>query len=543
MLVMIPKMQMIMKSRRGRGWLIAVSLLFGLLNASGQWLYHMDHLPVSLIAGLEFGLQALIGAVLFFVTALVLLALLPLVYRSAKGGGKLFWPAFGIILLGWLPWIVSYYPCSADWDVYSPVMQYLGQMERTNGFPWFYSTVVGSLYSLGQALGDINLGLFLHILIRAPIMAAIYAYLVQKMQKCGIRKGILWAVILFYALVPVWGAYAKHGFKDTIHTALFCWYITWTIESVEKIRKGEDVREAFAFYAASSLVASLFRNNCIYIVIPVTVLILIAFFRQSAYRKQRLGLIALCLSGILVYGGYQVFTAKVEHVGSAGMGSALSVPLQQTARTARDDGDQITEAEREVIARVLDYDRLAEKYNPILSDPVKDMFHGGENGKEYLLTWAGMGLKHPRAYLEAAIAQGYGYYAFTPDQPEHAGNWNCGMTIFDWVEDPRFTDEETGHYVTGTEGVRKVLDDWAKVWHKLPVLGTLDDPPLYTWFIVCIGVLLIWRKQRIRLIPVFACLLTVLFCCASPVNDCFRYFAPVAASAPACLLLVRDEQA
>ena len=33
-------------------------------------------------------------------------------------------------------------------------------------------------------------------------------------------------------------------------------------------------------------------------------------------------------------------------------------------------------------------------------------------------------------------------------------------------------------------------------------------------------------------------LLTVAFCCGSPVNDCFRYFAPVAAAFPALLLMM-----
>ena len=524
---------------RNRCWLAAVSLVFGLLNAGGQLMYYTDHLSGT-VAGNFTGV--LTSSVIFFATALLLLTRLPMVFHdSAYAVRGVFCTAFLVIMLGWLPWIISYYPCSADYDVYVPIMQYMNRMDRSNNFPWFYSTVVGYCYSLGLSMGDLNLGLFLHIGIRAPIMAAIYAFLAQRLWKAGARKSIVWGVILLYALVPVWGAYSKHGFKDVEHAAFFCWYILWTIDVVKQIRKGDTSIKAFVFYSVSALSASLFRNNCIYLVIPVTLLLDIAVCRQQAMKKHRLRVIALSLAGILVYGGYQVYISRVEQVAGGGLGSAMTIPLQQTARTVRDHGEQITEDEKAAISKVLDYDQLGARYNPILSDPIKDSLHDGkENGIEYLITWAQMAIKHPKAYLEAAIAQSYGYYAFTPDQEEHAGNWNSGMTIFDWVKDPRFAPEDTGDYIAAMEDIRIFLNNWAKIWHALPVLGLLDDLPLYTWFIVCIGLLMIWRRKWINLIPVAACLLAVLFCCGSPVNDCFRYFAPVAAAAPALFLLCKD---
>ena len=531
-----------LESRRNLLLLGGVSLAFGLLNAAGQAMYYNDHLQLSVLGSLSDGLYA---SVLFFAAVLLLLTGLPWVFRSSAPSGRgVFWAAFGLILLGWLPWIISYYPCSADYDVYKPIMQYLNQIDRTDSFPWFYSTVVGSCYSLGLSLGDRNLGLFLHIALRTPVMAAIYAAVAQRLWRAGARKGVVWGVVLLYALVPVWGAYAKHGFKDVDHAAFFCWYILCTIEAVEQIRKGNPRVKTFALYAVSSLLASLFRNNCIYLVVPVTLLMAIALCRRPAPAKRRLALIALSMAGILAYGGYQVYTARVEHVASGGMGSALTIPFQQTARTVRDEGESVTEKEQALISSILDYDNLPELYDPILSDPVKDTFHDGKTyGKDYLLTWARMALKHPQAYLEAAVAQSYGYYAFTPDQAEHAGNENSGMTIFDWVKDARFSPELTGDYVAAMESVRIFLDNWAKTWHNLPVLGVLDELPLYTWFIVCVGLLMVWRRKWIRLIPVCALLLAVLFCCGSPVNDCFRYFAPVAAAAPACLLLCREDDA
>jgi hypothetical protein len=233
------------------------------------------------------------------------------------------------------------------------------------------------------------------------------------------------------------------------------------------------------------------------------------------------------------------YIVNVAHVSAEATADVLTIPIQQTARTVRDHADEITAEEREVINSVLDYDTMAKSYDPLISDPVKTTSHFRDGGvMNYARVWLGMFFKYPISYLEAAIGQSYGYYAFTPDQALHAGNWNCGMTIFNWVKDPRFSADFTCDYVDALENVRVFLDDWAKLWHQLPLLGLTDMKAVYTWLIVLVGLAMIRKKRRLALIPVFACILNILLCCASPVNDCFRYFCPIAAAAPALLLLI-----
>lgn len=41
-------------------------------------------------------------------------------------------------------------------------------------------------------------------------------------------------------------------------------------------------------------------------------------------------------------------------------------------------------------------------------------------------------------------------------------------------------------------------------------------------------------------IPILALMIAILTCIASPVNGTFRYFAPIAASTPLLLLLIRS---
>ena len=42
----------------------------------------------------------------------------------------------------------------------------------------------------------------------------------------------------------------------------------------------------------------------------------------------------------------------------------------------------------------------------------------------------------------------------------------------------------------------------------------------------------------LRLLPLVAMGILILTCIASPVNDCFRYYAPIAASFPASVVLL-----
>lgn len=149
--------------------------------------------------------------------------------------------------------------------------------------------------------------------------------------------------------------------------------------------------------------------------------------------------------------------------------------------------------------------------------------------------------RYPLTYIEAGIGQSYGYYSFTPNLPEKSGNWNSGMTIFDWIGCNSGYDENFDfHYIDRMDNLRQILHAWAKVWDKIPLLCLTDICAFYTWEIVLLFLYLLLNKQFIRMIPFVAVGFMILTCIASPVNNCFRYFAPVAASFPALFLVLEN---
>lgn len=115
------------------------------------------------------------------------------------------------------------------------------------------------------------------------------------------------------------------------------------------------------------------------------------------------------------------------------------------------------------------------------------------------------------------------------------------MAIFNWVEDPRFSEWSHCHYSDRFAGARRILDNWPELWHQIPVLNLTDTKPLYTWTVLLLAYLLLKRKEYWKLLPVCAWLMLVLGFTVSPVNDCFRYFSLAAAAFPALLPLLKKE--
>lgn len=555
--------------------LIILSLVFGAANVAGLCMYNMDALPVSVgKAWMVMAVLFTVGwAIAFYVAAYWFLWLLEHKLcvlssdrekeqwdgsvseseaRSAKNGAgarggwkrlaavldcHIGLAAFFVILLCWLPWIILYYPASMDNDVYWMLASFLGDIPKTNHHPWFASCVLGVFYKLGVRLGSENLGIFLFVLVRDILIAAIYAGCVRLLKKSGVRRAVCVIALLFYAVTPVWGAYAKHAFKDTFSAALFCLYIVSMIVLIRKVRRAQASTLDFLGYGIIALLTSLFRNNCIYSVFPITLLLLVWLLKKRE-RWYRLLLVFVCLCMYFVYNQY-IF--NVAGVSKGDLSESMSIMLQQTARTIKYRGDEISEEERETINGYLIYDELAEVYDPILSDPIKSRLQSDqEDGAtvNYLTTWAKMFFEYPVTYLEAFVGQSYGYYAFTPKHEYWEGNWNANMTIFDWIGSNGWDYGYNFYYAGDWESARQVLDKWADVWQEIPVLNLTNTIAFYTWSIVLIGYYIRKKKRFGDLLPILALLVMVLTCMASPVNDCFRYYAPVAASAPALLALL-----
>ncbi len=527
----------------GNPLIVFMAVVFGILQVSGLMMRELDDIPsFSGIWQLSGSALLVLGwAFLFYLAAVAGLMRLD---RTPSGPEEepqrgYVWKVFFLILLFWSVWIIAYYPASMDNDVFNQLRSWL--YDHNDHHPWFTTVLLGLCYDFGKAHFSENAGIFLYILLRDLFIAFVFAKIVDTMRRSGISKALCRGTAFFYAATPFFGAYAKHAFKDTL--SMGC-YAAWLLTLFLLIRdfcgnpdrKMKTAAPAAALHGAAALLTCLTRHNFIYVTVPVEI-IAAAVFMTGRRRKEAM----LLLLSVAMLFGYRFALNRLE-IRSGSPMEALSIPLQQIARVYRDDRDALSIEDTDMLAGVFDMDKIA-GYDPSVSDPVKSGLRPGISLREAAPVlgkiWLRFLGRFPVTYWEAAVGQSYGYYAFTPRLPERSGNWNSGMTVFDWIGcNGDFDEQFDFHYIDGLHGVRSVLHAWVKVWDKIPLLSFTDVCALYTWLTVLCGVYLLLHRKYLYLLPVLSMLLLAGTCAASPVNDCFRYFCPVAAAFPVlpCIL-------
>lgn len=540
--------------------LVLLSVLFGLVNVMGMCVSYTGALPTGLGRFFTaYCVLPVIGWALVFQIAgrLLYLALDLLSGRRdlkvrwthrvpafaqkvwTLYRGHVFWFSFVLILIGWLPWMLIYYPGSLDNDVAYQLDTVLGILPKSNHHPWLASNILVFCFRLGRKFVSENFGIFLFIAVRNLAMALMYACGIAWLDRRLGRPKLSLAAICFYGFLPVWGAYSKHAFKDTLGIGLFAFFVLLTVMTVEELGQKRVRYRTILLLGLFGSFASLIRNNFIYCVLPTLLVIgLILLSRMRAWRQTLVLLLAI--SSFFLYSQY---IYRVEGVAKSEGGEALSAFLQMEARTIINHKDQLTEEERGWIDTFMD-PSVYEKgtYNPLISDPIKDRLRWQNPGanKAFLKLWISLGRKYPMEYLAAFVAQSNGYYAFTPRLAVDAGNMNANLTIFGWIgADYPFWGIYDIHYLKHTGTLRNILDRYARAADQLPLVALLDQLAFYTWFYILFLGYLLKKKMWLAVVPLIPVALLIMTCMISPVNDCFRYMAGAVAASPLVLSLLR----
>lgn len=451
---------------------------------------------------------------------------------------------FMVILSFWLIWIIAYYPATVDYDTEMQLCSYLGFWPASNHHPWFSSCVIGALFDFGRNAIDDNFGMFLYIILRAICMALIYSRCVLLLKKAEIRNPIVITILLFYAVTPVWGAYAKQPFKDTFAAALFCWYIIQTVILVKTIVQNNTPNTTSCLlYSLSGVLAALFRHNYFHVMLLTSIVIICSLCKRKIHWKY----MVYIFSGIIIYAGYNYYIVTYGGVQAAMAREAFSLPFQQTARTVKFHRNEMRKEEKESINRLLDFNSIGKVYDPVISDPVKNTAKTTATKKDtitYFKTWFSQLFQYPGSYIEATIAGTYGYYVFTKDGYPSGGLGNCGMVILNSINKDikaGFDKYFNFNYYDSFKNLRTNLKMFADKWHQTPIINITDMIPLYTWMLILIITYTFVYKKGPLMIPALAVALAILTCIASPVNGSFRYFAGIAAAMPILLLTLKDE--
>ena len=194
------------------------------------------------------------------------------------------------------------------------------------------------------------------------------------------------------------------------------------------------------------------------------------------------------------------------------------------------EGRTLTQEQIDLLNRTVDYDSIADYYQPELSDPVKALIQYGHpeyleaHKGAYLQLWIQLGLRYPLDYWNAFVDQTRGYWY--PGEP--------GLTVNESIS-PNDVGL-TGQSVLSGTPAWKVVEILNKLYTIFPLYGLLYSIGAFTWAAVfwCANCALNGRKRNFLLfIPFFALILTL--CLATPVAADLRYAYPLILSMPLLL--------
>ena len=514
---------------------IVFGLLFGLLNALMNHLFAYDQWD-ALLSPLPLFIL-LVRGVLQGLPMICLLSLIDGVLHSPFGNSFQLWKGFYkhsllyymlIMIVGWLPYLIVFFPGSLSWDFAEMGAQFFGLRPMNNWHPVFATWLFGSCIWLGRLFSSDTLGVFLFIAMQTLVLAYALASTVQFIQKRSTTFGII--TLLFFTLCPLFGGYAQLVCKDTLYSAFI---LLFTLECT-KILLGDykNIWHSSLRLCVWALMACLLRSNGLYVILPMAILFCLFGVKRTT-RIACCTTLTVALSLVFTFNNWLIPSLGIPDATSSGI---YSVCFQQTARVLRDHPESISSENYVEIDRVLEANKIGELYEPWISDPVKFTFRyfgkGADIEKEMLAnykeTWLDMMGQYPLDYAESFFASNMSYYTFLPKFEGETFHQQAGNRfIFESHtigEDPLHVHAKQ---VPQWGKLREYLAMFARGWRHIPILSLFYVCALYVWLLVGVAISILRQKRYQILLLYIPALLSLGVCMLSPVNDCIRYFLPI----------------
>ena len=434
--------------------------------------------------------------------------------------------SFITILICWSIYVIAFYPIILSPDPSFQIKQFFNVRTKyadyailldnnvflTNHHPVFHTMILGYSLKLGRFLLNDNFGLFIYSLTQLLFLAFTLSLTIKYLNENNVNKKIVFIVLLLYCFIPMFPLYAMSGVKDTYYTCFIILYVMKLDKIIrskqEKLSYKEMIQLLLIMFAVC-----LFRNNGIYVLILSFPLILI-------YSKKYFQTLLVIFIGVLAfYGTYTKVLLPSLKITDGSIRETLSIPFQHTARYVKYYNKDLSKNDIKVIDKVLGYETLAKRYNPTISDPVKNEFNKYTTKKEllaYLKVWFKCFFKHPLVYIEATLNNIYGY--FSPQST----NW-----YIYYKYDTRITEDKLVNYhFNNLSSLRLILSSFAQGFPYIPFIGLISNIGFNTWLLLGLTTYSIFKKKKEYLIVLSPLLISLLICVASPVNTYFRYAMP-----------------
>lgn len=427
-----------------------------------------------------------------------------------------------VIFVAYIPYFLNSYPGIYTVDSIAEMNDAIHNMGNlVNHHSILHISIISICLNIGKMFGEYSIGVAIYSILQMLFTAFTFSYVIKYMAKININRVFRIIALLFFALFPPFASYSITMWKDIPFALSIVLFVIELLEMIYNKQYFKRKRNMIKTVLIAILVI-LFKNNGVYIVV-ISMVMMFAFMKLD---RKKVGIIILCLlSFYLIFKG-PVF--KIFNIKNGPVREALSVPLQQIARTVKYKGDKLTDEEKQSIYKFLPVNDIGDRYYPLISDNVKDCFNNEEfknNKTEFFSIWLRLLVKYPKEYIESFLVGSYGYW-----YPQE-----CNWIIPDWYT---YDNTEMIDYNSINRVDIKSIDIIAKVINKrsVPLVSNLWSIG-FIFFVTIMQIAYIVYKKKYKLVLAYVPILVLwLTSVASPVWCEFRYIYGMFTSFPILLI-------
>lgn len=435
--------------------------------------------------------------------------------------------SFAVIMGCYIPYLYSYWPGGIYSDTMNSIWIASGTDPMTTHEPIGYTLLWTLMFKItGGTLEPGHYGAFyMFTIVQSMGMALLCTLFLNWNYRRGMKKSVVGALTLVFALFPLFPYYGISLWKDTVFGIVIFIYAWYLYCMVERITKAEEIKtKDIVLYVILSLMVVFFRNNGIYVMIIVGVTLSLLFIKsKKIFKKLLITTLAVIISSIIIQ--KPIFNALNYNVDTAI--ESLAIPLQQTAYIVCTDG-KVNDEDIQFINSVMRYDHWREVYDPAISDFIKfdpefDRGYFNDNVDKFFKTYIHLCINNPVKAVKGYLLATTGYWDLFKDS---SNAYVCAECIpWTGIFQGDFFEYNTGKSFRALVNPKNFIPAALWVWIMLFAFALAIDSKN--------------KKIIIAILPAFSVWFTIML--AVPIAYTFRYIFAVFLCIPLYLMSFIEE--
>lgn len=435
-----------------------------------------------------------------------------------------------IVTIVWCPYFFIYFPGVGPYDFSCQLANFFGFPDLYYNFTSSYlqtgnylndhmpiaTTIIAGLFAkIGMNHGNVTLGVGLYSFVQMVLTSLVFATVLHKIGK--INRRVFYALTIFIAVNPFFPMWSISLAKNTLLGILTICYMLLILEYVRKPEILNNISWDIKIILTAIVLVFVVKYGFL-----ITILTSI-FMLMIRFKNLKKMLLILVVPILLVNFAYKDIVIPYFQITPGDPVEALSIPIQQVARTVKYHPENISKHDEKVIDRVFIYNRIGKTYNPELADPIKFSILKKKtvtrkNLRDFLMIWLKLMPRNFKTYVSAYLHLIFGYVDINYDSWNFYPGFDTNISLSN-LTDGEYTLQNLKNTSTSRTYVNKLF---AKAFSVAP-LSLIIRPVVYVWFAIIAFMYLVKRKKYKFIVVLLPLITQFGICLLSPVNGNPRY--------------------